>query len=301
MFAPPPIVEARTFASLPPEFRVTENPDIRFGHARDSFLEGPAFDRAGNLYCSDIPYGRIFRVSPEGRFELAFRYDGRPNGLAFHSDGRLFIADQRKGLLALDLERGRIETILDSGFAEPFRGLNDLIFAKNGDLYFSDQGQSGLQKPNGGLYRLSAEGRLDRLLDNIPSPNGMALSGDDSTLYLAVTRANAVWRIPLAHFENGSPTRVGIYLQLSGGTGPDGVAMGADGSLAVTHIGLGTVWFFDRLGEPVLRIRSPEGLSTTSVAFGGPEGRTLFITESATGRILCAEAPVAGEKLFSHS
>src|SRR5690606_15157312 len=103
---------------------------------------------------------------------------------------------------------------------------------------------------NGGLYRLSAEGRLDRLLDNIPSPNGMALSGDDSTLYLAVTRANAVWRVPLANFENGSPTRVGVYLQLSGGTGPDGVAMGADGSLAVTHIGLGTVWFFDRLGEP---------------------------------------------------
>jgi gluconolactonase len=88
---------------------------------------------------------------------------------------------------------------------------------------------------------------------------------------------------------------------LSGGVGPDGLAVDADGNLAVAHVGLGSVWLFSALGEPMLRVRSCEGLHTTNVAYGGVDGCTLFITESASGNILMARMPVAGRPMFSHT
>ena len=62
MYAAPPEIRTEVFARLPEHLRVTCDPAVRFGHAQDSFLEGPSFDRDGNLWCVDIPYGRIFRV-----------------------------------------------------------------------------------------------------------------------------------------------------------------------------------------------------------------------------------------------
>jgi len=73
----------------------------------------------------------------------------------------------------------------------------------------------------------------------------------------------------------------------------------SEGRLAIAHVGLGTVWIVDRLGEPVYRIRSCKGLHTTNVAFGGPDRRMLHITESETGTILVADLDVSGKPLFS--
>jgi gluconolactonase len=300
MFAAPPKIKTEVFARLPDHLRVTRNATVRYGHAEDSRLEGPSFDRDGNLWCVDISYGRIFRISPDGEFSLVCQYDGTPNGLKIHADGRIFVADYKQGLMLLDPASGTIKPLLEFGSLERFRGLNDLIFARNGDLYITDQGQSGLQAPNGCLYRLRATGELDRLLDNIPSPNGLVLTPDERVLYLAVTRANCVWRVPLDFLGNGAVSRVGVFIQMTGGTGPDGMAMAEDGSLAVAHVGMGTVWLWNKLGEPIARIRSCAGLGTTNVAFGGPDRRSLFITESATGQILRAELPVAGLALYSH-
>jgi gluconolactonase len=69
----------------------------------------------------------------------------------------------------------------------------------------------------------------------------------------------------------------------------------------VAHVGLGAVWIFDRLGEPRYRLVSCEDLSVTNVAFGGRAGKTLFITESDSGTILCADTDVAGHRLYSHT
>ncbi len=300
MFAPPPDIQTEIFARVPDRLRVTQNAAVRYGHVRDCFIEGPSFDRDGNLYCVDIQYGRIFRVAPDGEFTVVCEYDGNPNGLKVHQDGRIFIADHKHGLMVLDPASGAIKPLLEFGLLERFRGPNDLVFSQSGDLYFTDQGQSGLQKPNGCLYRLRTNGQLDCLLDEIPSPNGLVLTPDESTLYLAVTRANAVWRVPLTFLDNSAVTRVGVFVHMSGGTGPDGMAMAADGSLAVAHVGLGTVWLFNKLGIPAARIHSCAGLGTTNVAFGGPDRRSLYITESETGTILKATLDVAGLPLFSH-
>jgi gluconolactonase len=304
MFAAPPIIETEVFARLPDSFRVTDRRTpwvaARQHGAVHSFLEGPSFDRAGNLYCTDIPFGRIFKITPEGAFHLVAEYEGgEPNGLKIHKDGRLFIADHRYGLLVLDPAGGTPKPLLASANSEGFRGLNDMIFARNGDLYFTDQGQSGFQDPSGRVFRLTADGRLSCIMRNIPSPNGIALNRDENILFLNVTRANAVWRLPL--LPSGEVTKAGMFLQLSGGLGgPDGLAVDENGGLAVAHAGMGTVWLFNRIGEPIARIKSCAGLGTTNVAYGGPDRKTLYITESETGTILKARMPHPGSLLYSH-
>src|SRR5882724_2443048 len=303
LFAAPQRIETRVFARLPDELRVKgRRSGWAFGKASDhlhSFLEGPSFDRAGNLYVVDIPYGRILRVTPEAKWSVVAEYDGWPNGLAIHRDGRIFIADHKRGIMALDVKSGRVEPVIESVRREGFKGTNDLTFATNGDLYFTDQGQTGLQDPTGRVFRLRANGDVDCLIDKVPSPNGLVLSRDEKTLFLAVTRANAVWRLPL--HPDGTTSKVGAFINMSGGSGPDGMALADDGSLVVAHVGLGSVWIFDRLGEPRYRLVSCEDLSVTNVAFGGAGNRTLFITESDSGTILAADVGIAGRALYSHA
>jgi len=308
-FAPPPRITAEPFAELPATFRTRQVSAERMASGRSvprhgCFLEGPAFDRAGNLYVTDIPFGRIFRVDPSGGFTLVAEYDGEPNGLAIDSDGRMLIADYRQGLLELDPLRGTVKIIVDSYRAERFKGINDLTFADNGDLFFTDQGQTGLNDPSGGVYRLRASGALDRLAGNVPSPNGLVLNDAQNILYVAVTRANAVWRLPLLPSSGQTPgggvTRMGLFIQLSGGRGPDGMAIDCNDGLVVAHPDMGAVWLFDRRGEPVLRIDAPTGDVVTNVAHGGDDLRTLYIVDSETGCILTAPVPTAGRLLRSH-
>jgi gluconolactonase len=295
--------EARSFASLPAKFRKrrrTEWSDAnRQGAAVDSFLEGPSFDRKGNLYCVDIPFGRVFRIDPKGDWDLVVQYDGWPNGLKIHKDGRIFIADYRRGLLVLDPKTGKIEPLLRTAFSESFKGLNDLHFADNGDLYFTDQGQSGIADPSGRVWRLRANGELQRLVANAPSPNGITLNRKNTQVYVAITRSQQVWRLPL--MQGGTPSKTGVAIQLSGGhAGPDGIESDDEDGLAVCHLGVG-VWRFDANCLPTHLVHAGKHHRLmTNIAYGGAKRRTLYITDSMNGEILVAEMPVAGKKLFAH-
>ena len=292
-------LEARRFAALPQKYRARartawSDPN-RQGAEVDSFLEGPSFDRDGNLWCVDIPFGRIFRVSAQGDWDLVTQYDGWPNGLKIHRDGRIFIADYKKGLLVLDGRTGRLSEVLGTGFSESFKGLNDLHFADNGDLYFTDQGQSGIADPSGRVWRLRASGELQRLVSNAPSPNGVTLNLKESQLFVAMTRSQQIWRLPL--MAGGTPSKTGVAIQLSGGhAGPDGIEMDAEDGLVVCHLGVG-VWRFDANCLPTHLVHAGgHHRLMTNVAF---KGATLYITDSLNGEILTAEMPVAGKALFS--
>jgi gluconolactonase len=304
MFAAPPVLETKVFAAIPESFakpgRRSRWLDVQFaGAPLGSFLEGPSFDREGNLWVTDIPWGRLFKITPRGEISVGAEYDGEPNGLKFHKDGRGFITDHKNGLMVFDPKTGKVEPFLERSLLERFKGVNDLIFAANGDIYFTDQGQSGLQDPSGRLYRLRTDGRLDLILDHVPSPNGLVLSLDEKVIFLCVTRDNSVWRVPL--MADGSASKVGAFLRLSGGTGPDGMAIDEAGNLAVCHVGLGSVWLFSPLGEPLYRIKSTAGLLTTNCAYGGKDNKTLYITESRTGTVLTVDLPVAGRRMYSHA
>ena len=83
--------------------------------------------------------------------------------------------------------------------------------------------------------------------------------------------------------------------------GPDGLAVDTEGGLIIAHAGFGAVWRFSSIGIPTHKVESCDGdMLTTNIAYGGPEGRSLFITNSFSGNILRAEMPVAGETMFAH-
>jgi gluconolactonase len=306
MFAAPPAVTAEVFAEIPGKYRKhgahSHWIDVQFpGQDIPSFLEGPCFDTAGDLWVVDIPWGRLFRITPAGEVSLEMEYDGHPNGLKFMADGRALIADGQNGLMLFDRANGTVEPYCTRDLLEPFLGLNDLTVASNGDVWFTDMGLSGLQNPNGRLYRLAPDGRLDCMLDNLPSPNGLVLNKAETVLYLACTRANAVWKCPI--MPDGTLRKVGVFVQLSGGTsGPDGLAIDDEDNLIVCHNGFGAAWVFSAVvGEPILRINSPRGIYTTNCAFGGLGNRSLFITESKSGTVLKADMDVPGRPLHSRA
>ncbi|VTU21891.1 Lactonase drp35 [Variovorax sp. PBS-H4] len=296
LLQPPQVADLQPFTRLPDRFRERQHSDWsranRGGHPTDSFLEGPVVDDQGNLYVTDIPFGRIFRIDAAGEWTLVTEYDGEPNGMKLMDVHTLLITDYKNGLMRLDLGSGRVEPWLERRNSERFKGVNDLVFDSQGNLYFTDQGQTGLQDPTGRLYRLRHSGQLDLLLDNVPSPNGVALSPDERVLYLAVTRGNCVWRVPL--LADGSVSKVGQFFTSYGASGPDGLAVDQNGRLLVANPGLGYVWVLNTRAEPELVLRGAPGASITNLAFGGPARRTLYVTDSTHGAVLHAELGVPG-------
>ncbi|MDF3888004.1 SMP-30/gluconolactonase/LRE family protein [Cupriavidus basilensis] len=292
----PEVRELDVFTRMPAKYRQPRRTiwadANQGGREIDAFLEGPVFDSAGNLYVTDIPYGRVFRIDPTGGWELVAQWDGEPNGMKFLSAAELLVTDYRNGLMLLDTRSGTVAPYLGRRNTESFKGVNDLTIDSQGNIYFTDQGQTGLHDPTGRVYRLSATGRLELLLSNVPSPNGIVLSPDEKFLFVAVTRGNCVWRMPI--LADGSVSKTGQFFTSYGPSGPDGLAMDTSGRLLVANPGLGYVWVLNHRAEPVQVLRGPAGHSLTNLAFGGAAGKTLFVTDSTAGGILCIGMDVAG-------
>ena len=125
-FAPPQVIQTEMFARLPDALNRAD-PDNEWvlgqpvGMPAKSLLEGPSFDRDGNLWCVDVVNGRVFRVAPDGVFAVVAEYDGWPNGLKIHRDGRIFIADYKHGIMLLDPVNGRVTPYLVRAGLERFK------------------------------------------------------------------------------------------------------------------------------------------------------------------------------------
>ena len=210
------------------------------------------------------------------------RYDGLPSESPIHQP------TIQQGILEFDPSTGAITPKLTRRHLERFKGPNDLIVDSQNNLYFTDQGQTGITDPTGKVYRLSPSGKLDTLVENGVSPNGLVLSLNERFLYVAMTRANQVWRLPL--HEDGTTTKGGVFFQSFGNAGPDGLALDEEGSLFVCHPSLGSIFVVDSDGLPKARITSgTEGINLTNCCFGGPEGKTIFITDSLEGNVQSVE------------
>lgn len=286
MIRQPAIVNAEMFAELPSVHRHTGEPSAwarmtRPGEAMHSFLEGLVFDDVGDLWLADVPYGRIFQIDTAGTWHLMHAGDGEPHSIRPMGDGRFAVVDYARGLLAFDPDSGAMSTLCAEDHGDPFLGLSDLTVSSSGDIWFTDSGRTSLSDPRGRLYCRWADGTLERVLDMIPYPNGVVLSPAGDLVYVAVTRANAVWRLKTRGAEQ--PPMVGVVAQLSGGLGPDGLAMTPDGFLAVAQAQAGRAYVFDPLGDPISEVRTDGGTSTTSVAFD--RRGDLYIAEAQSGTI----------------
>jgi len=157
-------------------------------------------------------------------------------------------------------------------------------------VLFTDQGQAGLQDPTGRVWRLHPDGRLDRLIANGPSPNGIALNRAGTHCYVAMTRACEVWRFALR--RDAVVGKANLFARIPAGiSGPDGMAVDAHDRLFVANPGHGMVWGHDARGACTLALDCTEfGRMPTNCCFA-PDGTTLLITESESGSVLAAEIP----------
>ncbi len=303
-FPAPQDIQTRVFARLPGRYREPRTTGWskanKGGQALDSFLEGPCFDGQGRLIVTDIPNGRVFRIAAHGGedWDRVAEYDGWPNGLKVRDDGSLLVADYRRGLVSIDPRTGEVTEVLPGVRSESFKGVNDLCLAGDGAIFFTDQGQTGLQDASGRVYRWTQDGSLHCLIDTCPSPNGVVVDPAGRFAYVAVTRACQIWRLPLT--RDATVSKAQLFCQLPGGvSGPDGLALDAEGGVLVADPGHGAIWRLDRFGVPTHRFVSCAGRTITNLCFGGGDPARIYMTEAETGQVLCAEAPFPGQSLAS--
>ena len=259
-------------------------------------LEGPAFDRHGNLFFVDWVRHSVMRRSPNGKLCEFYNTGGIPAGLAFHPDGSLWVADEGDdihGLLRIACD-GKASIVVNEYAGQPLNGANDLVFDQHGNVYFSDPWGSSGQNPIGGFYRYTAAGELQQLDTGLAFPNGVALTSDGQYVILGETYRNRLLRYPIAADGTVGPRE--IWAETTLPSGPDGMAFAADGQLYVAHHGAGTVDIFAPDGTLTGSIAVP-GSSVTNVAFGGQDRKTLVITECDTGSVYAVELDVAGQPL----
>ncbi|MBD9480426.1 SMP-30/gluconolactonase/LRE family protein [Pseudoxanthomonas sp. PXM02] len=260
---------------------------------QDRLYEGAVW-KDGALYLSDFVHNgtfpsRIRRFTPPDRWETVVDNSGS-NGLALDLDGNLIAATHdRKQVARVDLADG-MRTALVSTFEDaPFNSPNDLVMGADGSLYFTDPEYQRKAAPGGQprtrVYRHSA-GKTAVVDESLRNPNGIALSPDGATLYVAggtdegdVLRAYAL--------QGGVPGPGHDLARISGG---DGLAVDCLGNVYVTEHGDQRVRVFSPAGEVLATIRVDANI--TNAAFGGADRRTLFLTGAAS--LWSIELPVAG-------
>lgn len=293
IFTPPDRLAARTVSRVPDALR-RQHPGWGVPHLGtdfDCYIEGVAFNSTGELHVIDIPSSRVLKMASDGAWSVVAEYDGRPKGLKFRPDGRMLVSDNRLGLVEIDPGTGAAEVVLTRSPHGHFQACNDLHISPNGDVIFTDQAASSLAEPNGCVFRWRTDGSVDRLINNAPGPNGLVFNLEETKVYVSIVRANAIWCLELD--DKGRHQKTGLFIQLSGGIGPDGLAMDEAGGLIVAHLGSGMVHRFDSRGRLTHFIESPAGDLCSSVAFGTDDRRELFISE-ASGTILSAMMPYGG-------
>ena len=235
------------------------------------FLEGPAADADGNLYFSDIVNERIHRWSPETGVTVFRERTGQANGLRIDLDGTLLVCEMaNRQVTAIDQE-GRRTILADRYEGERFNSPNDLWVDPRGGIYFSDPryGPTDDQEIKGNhVYYLSPDREtLLRVTDDLIQPNGIVGTPDGSRVYIADQGAGRLWAYRAQ--ADGSLRDKRLFVS----QGADGMTMDERGNLYLTGQ---DITIFDPTGRQIGSIAIPE--PPANLAFGGPDGTTLFIT-----------------------
>ena len=243
-------------------------------------IEGPACDKAGNLYAVNFKeQGTIGRVSPDGKGEvfLTLPEGSTGNGIRFDKKGNMFIADYPKhNVLRVDAKTKKLTVLAN----EPkMNQPNDLAIDAKGNLYASDPSWS---KGTGQLWRISKKGKVKLLADDMGTTNGIEVSPDGKTLYVNESKQRKIWAFSIK--KDGSVEKKRLLKKFEG-HGFDGMRCDAKGNLYVTRYGKGTVAILSPDGK-ILKEVDVLGAKPSNLCFGGPDGRTVYVTEVEHTRIV---------------
>lgn len=289
------------------------------------FPEGPVALADGSLLVVEIARRCLTRLLPNGTREVVATPGGGPNGAAIGPDGKCYVCNNggfeftedegfglRPVIQAWDYSGGRIERIdLLTGEVEvlyrgtpqvQLRGPNDLVFDAHGGFYFTDLGKVRQRDMDrGALFYARADGSLIReIAFPLVTPNGIGLSPDGDTLYVAETEAARLWAFdivepgvlkkapwPSPHGGRLVADPGGVYQRF------DSLAVEAEGNICVATLINGGITVISPAGEVVEHVPMPD-LYTTNICFGGPDLRTAYITLSNSDRLVAVDWPRPG-------
>ncbi|GGA70501.1 hypothetical protein GCM10011369_10270 [Neiella marina] len=255
--------------------------------------EGPCWDQQEQaLYWLDIKQHQILRYIPATDEQKVWQFDEEITSLARSNKGE-FIATNRNGFVAIDLNIGLVKPIVLPEAHMPDNRFNDAKVDGAGNLWAGSMDETETNE-SGALYRLSAQHELLKADSGYIISNGPAFSSDGRTMYHNDTIKRHVYAIDVDADFNLSNKRLFVQLDLEDGC-PDGITVDADDHLWLAHFGGGKVSRFAPDGQLVEQITVPAP-NVTSVCFGGADYRDLYIT---TARLLMSDQqlidfPLAG-------
>lgn len=261
------------------------------------FTEGPAWSPKGFLLFSDIPNSRIVRVDSDGAVSDYLKPSGASNGLVFDGAGNLYACQGgARRVVKIGVQDGKIEPLCETYDDKPLNSPNDLALDGHGGLYFTDPrygGDAKIDQPCMGVYYVDASGKTTRVIDGRERPNGVLVSVDQKTLFVAEPNKRELWSYPItAPGQLGTGKLIFTGDGAADGGGPDGMALDAQGHIYATYK---TVVVLKPDGSVIGRIPVPE--QPANCKFGGSDGKTLYMT--ARTSLYSLQMNVAGQPLFA--
>jgi gluconolactonase len=255
------------------------------------FTEGPLWHPDGFYYFVDIRSNLLYRMTP-GQTPVRVRETLGGNGTTFDLRGRLINCEGDGRRVTRTETSGEVTVLVDRFEGKRFNRPNDVICASDGSLLFTDPGirvpLAERELENAAIYRIAPNGGVS-VVALFEYPNGLALSADERTLYVANTRwTQYIHAVELDASGNMVRRRVFADMSADGTNGvPDGMKVDAAGRVFCT--GTGGVWVFEPDGTRIGIIEMPEVCA--NIAFGGPDLRTLLLTASTSVYTLRVKVP----------
>jgi len=288
------------------------------------FPEGPVALDDGSVLVVEIEGKTLARVLPNGEKQIVAQLSGGPNGAAIGPDGRCYICNNGgfsfhrvgertlPGLAPPDYAGGWIEAVdLKTGASEvlyrncgdiPLRGPNDLVFDGEGGMWFTDTGKVfARQRDRGAVFYARPDGSfIKQVIFPLDGPNGIGLSPDDKTLYVAESWSGRVWSYQIAgpgqiaKVAGPVPWERGCLLVGMGGYAIlDSLAVDSEGNVCVADIPYGGISVISPDGKVIEQHHMPD-IFVTNICFGGPDLRTAYVTLSSAGQLLSMQWPRPG-------
>lgn len=243
-------------------------------------IEGPGCDAQGNIYV--VNYAKqqtIGKTTPDGKSEIFVTLPGKStgNGIVFDKAGFMYVADYAEhNVLKVDMKTKEIAVFAHEGkMNQP----NDLAIAPDGTIYASDPNWGN---NTGQIWRVDRSGKVTLAVGTMGTTNGIEVSPDGKTLYVNESVQRNVWAFDIG--PDGSLSNKRLVKKFPD-HGFDGMRCDVDGNLYITRYGKGTVAVLSPKGE-ILREIDVLGKSPSNLCFGGPDGRTVYVTEVDKQRLV---------------
>jgi len=290
------------------------------------FPEGPVALPDGSIALCEIARGMISRVTADGQVTPIAGCGGGPNGLAVGPDGALYVCNNggmrwppvqagtwlrpihgtppdyvSGSIQRIDPATGDVRTLYTSCDGVRLCGPNDLVFDRSGGFYFTDFGKSRERDRDiGCVYYARPDGsHIVEVVERILNPNGIGLSPDQKTLYVAETETSRLWSFDivapgeLARQDSPAPHGGRLVCGLGGYQRFDSLALEAGGNICVATLVTGQITVISPGGEVLRQVPMPDP-QTTNICFGGPDQSTAWITQSFTGTLIEMPWPTPG-------